>query len=139
MESGDRNLKPNAEQHGSNKQQLNELEIQPDSPSEPPSISEKCQNESNKPSVKTPVSKDEWKELLSRARETEARVNEIIDEGAGNRYMDDVINEIHEYNQIKDVAQSVIGVISNLNSMPLRDVYEHLGFHYDEDDDEVLQ
>ena len=78
---------------------------------------------------------DELQETVTQSQQLKDEVEVIVSEGPGNIYMDLVIQQMHDYNACRDMAGSVVRVISNLDIMPVREIYESLGFYYEEDDD----
>ncbi|PSN32448.1 hypothetical protein C0J52_17601 [Blattella germanica] len=81
----------------------------------------------------SPVS-SEIESLTNRESDLDFEISETRSRIGDDEDMMEEMQIIHEYNQARDAAEAVIGVVADLTKMPLREVYENLGFDYEEDD-----
>ncbi|KAK7095201.1 DNA repair protein SWI5 homolog [Littorina saxatilis] len=62
-------------------------------------------------------------ELEEQLREVEQQIYKLKDEGLDESELAEHITKLHEYNEIKDTAQMVLGHIATLQGVRTRDVY----------------
>ncbi|XP_061657432.1 DNA repair protein SWI5 homolog [Syngnathoides biaculeatus] len=79
------------------------------------------------------VSPDEEVEELERKRmQLDAEIAQLELEGYKEDELDYHIDMLHEYNDIKDIGQSLLGRIAVLRGTTTRDLYSHFGLELDD-------
>ena len=74
-------------------------------------------------------------ELYLEREQLLAQIKELISEGADDVYLSMAINQINMYNNLRDLAQAVVGAISQLEMLSVGQIFENLGFPCDESED----
>ncbi|XP_054612165.1 DNA repair protein SWI5 homolog [Dunckerocampus dactyliophorus] len=81
----------------------------------------------------TKLSPEEEVEELERSRrQLDAEIAQLESEGYKVEELDDHIDMLHEYNDIKDMGQSLLGRLAALRGTTTRDLYSHFGLELDD-------
>ncbi|KAF3702150.1 DNA repair protein SWI5 -like protein SAE3 -like protein [Channa argus] len=75
---------------------------------------------------------EEVAELQRRKEELHTEIAQLEDEGYRVEELDHHINMLHEYNDIKDIGQSLLGRIAALRGTTTQDLYTHFGLELDD-------
>ncbi|XP_061763268.1 DNA repair protein SWI5 homolog [Nerophis ophidion] len=79
------------------------------------------------------VSVEEEVEELERSRkQLDAEIAQLESEGYKVEELDDHIDMLHEYNDIKDMGQSLLGKMAAVRRTTTRDLYRHFGLELDD-------
>uniref|UniRef100_A0A3P9NS35 DNA repair protein SWI5 homolog n=1 Tax=Poecilia reticulata TaxID=8081 RepID=A0A3P9NS35_POERE len=88
---------------------------------------------------KSPVSKspkvspeEEVAELQKKKEQLDSEIAQLEEEGCKVEELDQHIDKLHEYNDIKDIGQSLLGRIAALRGTTTRDLYAHFGLELDD-------
>ncbi|XP_075885073.1 DNA repair protein SWI5 homolog isoform X2 [Nelusetta ayraudi] len=88
---------------------------------------------------KSPVSEsakegpaEELAELQRRSDQLDAEIAQLEAEGCRETELEHHIDMLHEYNDIKDIGQSLLGRIAALRGTTTRDLYSHFGLELDD-------
>ncbi|KAM9841305.1 DNA repair protein SWI5 homolog [Aulostomus maculatus] len=88
------------------------------------------------PSQVTEIAKgspeEEVAELESRREQLDAEIAQLESEGCKVEELDCHIDKLHEYNDIKDIGQSLLGRIASVRGTTTRDLYSHFGLELDD-------
>nr|XP_057913114.1 DNA repair protein SWI5 homolog isoform X1 [Doryrhamphus excisus] len=81
----------------------------------------------------TKLSPEEEVEELERSkRQLDAEIAQLESEGYRVEELDNHIDMLHEYNDIKDMGQSLLGRIAALRGTTTRELYSHFGLELDD-------
>ncbi|XP_029024905.1 DNA repair protein SWI5 homolog [Betta splendens] len=75
---------------------------------------------------------EEVAELERRRDELDKEIAQLETEGYRVEELEHHINVLHEYNDIKDIGQSLLGRIAALRGTTTRDLYSHFGLELDD-------
>ncbi|CAN9504956.1 unnamed protein product [Ophioblennius macclurei] len=75
---------------------------------------------------------EEAAELQRRRAQLDAEISQLEAEGYSVEELDRHIDMLHEYNDIKDVGQTLLGRIAALRGTTTRDLYAHFGLDLDD-------
>ncbi|XP_068191333.1 DNA repair protein SWI5 homolog [Antennarius striatus] len=75
---------------------------------------------------------EEVAELQRRTEQLDAEIAQLEAEGYKVEELESHIDMLHEYNDIKDVGQSLLGRIAALRGTTTRDLYGHFGLELDD-------
>uniref|UniRef100_A0A3Q1K7N6 DNA repair protein SWI5 homolog n=1 Tax=Anabas testudineus TaxID=64144 RepID=A0A3Q1K7N6_ANATE len=75
---------------------------------------------------------EEVAELERRKKELDAEIAQLEAEGCRVEELEHHIDMLHEYNDIKDIGQSLLGRIAALRGTTTRDLYSHFGLELDD-------
>ncbi|XP_027018163.1 DNA repair protein SWI5 homolog [Tachysurus fulvidraco] len=75
---------------------------------------------------------EEVKELQNTLLKLESDIKLLENEGVCVHELDLHINLLHEYNDIKDIAQTLLGRLAGLRSVTTRDLYARFGMELDD-------
>ncbi|KAK2823801.1 hypothetical protein Q7C36_020401 [Tachysurus vachellii] len=75
---------------------------------------------------------EEVKELQNTLLQLESDIKLLENEGVCVHELDLHINLLHEYNDIKDIAQTLLGRLAGLRSVTTRDLYARFGMELDD-------
>ncbi|XP_051907702.1 DNA repair protein SWI5 homolog isoform X1 [Hippocampus zosterae] len=84
----------------------------------------------NKPSKVCP--EEEVAELERRRMQLDAEIAQLEFQGYKVEELDCHIDMLHEYNDIKDIGQSLLGRIAALRGTTTRDLYSHFGLELED-------
>ncbi|CAG04879.1 unnamed protein product, partial [Tetraodon nigroviridis] len=74
----------------------------------------------------------EMEELERRRKQLDAEITQLEAEGYNEKELEHHINMLHEYNDIKDIGQSLLGRIAALRGTTTRDLYSHFGLELED-------
>ncbi|XP_074546941.1 DNA repair protein SWI5 homolog [Halichoeres trimaculatus] len=75
---------------------------------------------------------EEVAELERRKEQLDTEIAQLEDEGYRIEELEHHIDMLHEYNDIKDIGQSLLGRIAALRGTTTRDLYSHFGLELDD-------
>ncbi|XP_034565018.1 DNA repair protein SWI5 homolog isoform X2 [Notolabrus celidotus] len=75
---------------------------------------------------------EEVAELKRRNEQLDTEIAQLEDEGFRVEELEHHIDMLHEYNDIKDIGQSLLGRIAALRGTTTRDLYSHFGLELDD-------
>ncbi|XP_056875649.1 DNA repair protein SWI5 homolog isoform X2 [Takifugu flavidus] len=75
---------------------------------------------------------EEMEELERRREQLDAEITQLEAEGYNEKELEHHINMLHEYNDIKDIGQALLGRIAALRGTTTRDLYSHFGLELDD-------
>ncbi|XP_037548249.1 DNA repair protein SWI5 homolog [Nematolebias whitei] len=75
---------------------------------------------------------EEVAELQRKQEQLDLEIAQLEAEGYRVEELDIHINKLHEYNDIKDIGQSLLGRIAALRGTTTRDLYSHFGLELDD-------
>ncbi|KAB5543849.1 hypothetical protein PHYPO_G00084380 [Pangasianodon hypophthalmus] len=75
---------------------------------------------------------EEIRELQNTLLQLESDITLLESEGVCVHELDLHINLLHEYNDIKDIAQTLLGRLAGLRSVTTRDLYAQFGMELDD-------
>nr|XP_020493762.1 DNA repair protein SWI5 homolog [Labrus bergylta] len=75
---------------------------------------------------------EEVVELKKRKDQLDAEIAQLEAEGYRVEELEHHIDKLHEYNDIKDIGQSLLGRIAALRGTTTRDLYSHFGLELDD-------
>ncbi|XP_049595185.1 DNA repair protein SWI5 homolog [Syngnathus scovelli] len=75
---------------------------------------------------------EEVEELEKRSIQLDAEIAQLEMEGYNVEELDCHIDMLHEYNDIKDIGQSLLGRIAALRGTTVRDLYSHFGLELED-------
>ncbi|XP_076020189.1 DNA repair protein SWI5 homolog [Genypterus blacodes] len=75
---------------------------------------------------------EEVEELKKRRDQLEAEMAQLDAEGCRVEELEHHIDLLHEYNDIKDIGQMLLGRIAALRGTTTRDLYSHFGLELDD-------
>ncbi|XP_034752613.1 DNA repair protein SWI5 homolog [Etheostoma cragini] len=75
---------------------------------------------------------EELAELKRRAEQLDTEIAQLEAEGCSVEELDHHIDMLHEYNDIKDIGQSLLGRIAAVQGTTTRDLYSHFGLELDD-------
>uniref|UniRef100_A0A3Q3AVQ4 DNA repair protein SWI5 homolog n=1 Tax=Kryptolebias marmoratus TaxID=37003 RepID=A0A3Q3AVQ4_KRYMA len=84
---------------------------------------------------KSPVSvslEEEVAELQRKKEQLDLEIAQLEAEGYRVEELEIHIDKLHEYNDIKDIGQSLLGRIAALRGTTTRDLYSHFGLELDD-------
>lgn len=70
-------------------------------------------------------------ELRARLEEVEGQINELTEDGCREDELQSHIDALHEYNEVKDVGQLLLGKIAELEGTTTTSLYERFGLDLD--------
>ncbi|XP_067660705.1 DNA repair protein SWI5 homolog [Haliotis asinina] len=70
--------------------------------------------------------------LHARLSEVETQVQQLIDEGYRQEELQTHIEKLHEYNEIKDTGQMILGRIATMEAVRTKDLYERYGLELED-------
>ncbi|XP_059162651.1 DNA repair protein SWI5 homolog [Physella acuta] len=85
-----------------------------------------CRTSKAQSPVITEVS-EQVEELRKSLQQTESEIKELLAAGCDERELQTHIDKLHEYNEIKDVGQIILGRLANLEGLQTKDMYERYG------------
>lgn len=71
-------------------------------------------------------------QLERRKEQLDTEIAQLEAEGYRVEELDHHIAKLHEYNDIKDIGQSLLGRIAALRGTTTRDLYSHFGLELDD-------
>ncbi|XP_062870457.1 DNA repair protein SWI5 homolog [Trichomycterus rosablanca] len=74
----------------------------------------------------------EIKQLQTNVAQLESEISQLDNEGVGVQELDQHIDLLHEYNDIKDIAQTLLGRLAGLRGVTTRDLYSHFSMELDD-------
>ncbi|KAM8827442.1 DNA repair protein SWI5 homolog [Spinachia spinachia] len=75
---------------------------------------------------------EEPAELERRRRQLDAEIAQLEAEGCRVEELEHHIDMLHEYNDIKDIGQTLLGRIAAVRGTTTRDLYTHFGMELDD-------
>uniref|UniRef100_M3ZH50 DNA repair protein SWI5 homolog n=2 Tax=Xiphophorus TaxID=8082 RepID=M3ZH50_XIPMA len=75
---------------------------------------------------------EEVAELQKKKEQLDSEIAQLEEEGCRVEELDQHIDKLHEYNDIKDIGQSLLGRIAALRGTTTRDLYAHFGLELDD-------
>ncbi|KAM4528166.1 DNA repair protein SWI5 homolog isoform 1-T1 [Odontesthes bonariensis] len=75
---------------------------------------------------------EEAAELVRRREQLDSEIAQLEAEGYRVEELEHHIDKMHEYNDIKDIGQSLLGRIAALRGTTTRDLYSHFGLELDD-------
>ncbi|GAA6232046.1 DNA repair protein SWI5 homolog [Lates japonicus] len=75
---------------------------------------------------------EEVAELERRREQLDTEIAQLEAEGYREEELEHHIDMLHEYNDIKDIGQSLLGRIAALRGTTTRDLYSHFGLELDD-------
>ncbi|XP_041667455.1 DNA repair protein SWI5 homolog [Cheilinus undulatus] len=75
---------------------------------------------------------EEVAELKRRKEQLDAEIAQLEAEGYRVEELEHHIDMLHEYNDIKDIGQSLLGRLAALRGTTTRDLYSHFGLELDD-------
>ncbi|XP_003444402.1 DNA repair protein SWI5 homolog [Oreochromis niloticus] len=75
---------------------------------------------------------EEVEELERRREQLDTEIAQLEAEGYRVEELEHHIDKLHEYNDIKDIGQSLLGRIAALRGTTTRDLYAHFGLELDD-------
>nr|XP_019938082.1 PREDICTED: DNA repair protein SWI5 homolog [Paralichthys olivaceus] len=75
---------------------------------------------------------EEVAELETRRDQLDTEIAQLEAEGYKVEELEHHIDKLHEYNDIKDIGQSLLGRIAALRGTTTRDLYSHFGLELDD-------
>lgn len=75
---------------------------------------------------------EEVEELERRREQLDTEIAQLEAEGYRVKELEHHIDKLHEYNDIKDIGQSLLGRIAALRGTTTRDLYAHFGLELDD-------
>lgn len=75
---------------------------------------------------------EEVAELQRKKAQLDSEIAQLEEEGYRVEELDQHIDKLHEYNDIKDIGQSLLGRIAALRGTTTRDLYTHFGLELDD-------
>ncbi|XP_038139587.1 DNA repair protein SWI5 homolog [Cyprinodon tularosa] len=75
---------------------------------------------------------EEVAELQRRKEQLDSEIAQLEKEGYRVEELDQHIDKLHEYNDIKDIGQSLLGRIAALRGTTTRDLYTHFGLELED-------
>ncbi|XP_015236500.1 PREDICTED: DNA repair protein SWI5 homolog [Cyprinodon variegatus] len=75
---------------------------------------------------------EEVAELQRKKEQLESEIARLEKEGYRVEELDQHIDKLHEYNDIKDIGQSLLGRIAALRGTTTRDLYTHFGLELED-------
>ncbi|XP_030598127.1 DNA repair protein SWI5 homolog [Archocentrus centrarchus] len=75
---------------------------------------------------------EEAAELERRREQLDTEIAQLEAEGYRVQELEHHIDKLHEYNDIKDIGQSLLGRIAALRGTTTRDLYTHFGLELDD-------
>ncbi|KAK5620586.1 swi5-like zinc finger protein [Crenichthys baileyi] len=75
---------------------------------------------------------EEVEELQRKNEQLDSGISQLEEEGYSVEELDQHIDKLHEYNDIKDIGQSLLGRIAALKGTTTRDLYTHFGLDLDD-------
>jgi len=85
-----------------------------------------------KSEVTVPDLKKELETLQAKQKQIETDVKELEACGYKESELQTHIEKLHEYNEIKDVGQMVLGRIASIKGVQTKDLYEEYGLNLDD-------
>ncbi|KAK7505036.1 hypothetical protein BaRGS_00003606 [Batillaria attramentaria] len=74
----------------------------------------------------------EVEDLQEQLEQVEQQIQQLKKEGLDESELEEHIAKLHEYNEIKDTAQMILGHIATLQGVRTRDVYPKYGLELDD-------
>ncbi|XP_076875190.1 DNA repair protein SWI5 homolog isoform X2 [Brachyhypopomus gauderio] len=75
---------------------------------------------------------EEVKELQTEVAHLESEIAVLQNEGIAEEELEQHVDLLHEYNDIKDIAQTLLGRLASLRGVTTRDLYGHFGMELDD-------
>lgn len=75
---------------------------------------------------------EEVAELQRKKAQLDSEIAQLEEKGYRVEELDQHIDKLHEYNDIKDIGQSLLGRIAALRGTTTRDLYTHFGLELDD-------